>query len=390
MSSTDGGPGLGLRPLGPGATVSVVMPIRNEATFIDRSLSAVLAQDVDPERLEVIVVDGDSDDGTADVVRDLLRSAPHRSTVIVNPARIVPVSMNLALAAATGDVVVRVDGHCVIDPDYVSRCLELLEDRGVECVGGPMVTVADGPVGEAIAVAQSSRAGVGGVAFRTSEAEALVDTVAFGAYRREVFERIGGFDEALVRNQDDELNLRLTKAGGRILMHPAVRSTYFSRGDLRSLARQYSGYGRYKVAVMRKHRTVPSVRHLVPAAFVGAVAGSLVAAAALRRPWVGATVVVPYAATVAVAAGAAARPARVRTSQVAAAMSTMHVAYGTGFLLGVGDVLRGSGPGAATTRTAGPAPSLAGVPTGGRRRVHDVGVDDSAGDRPMPSPGGRP
>lgn len=323
--------GLQLRPLPPEPTVAVIMPICNEATFIDQSLGAVLSQSVPPS--EVIVVDGHSDDGTPDAVRSFA-AAHHRDVVVIdNPQRIVPVSMNLGLVQAAADVVIRVDGHCVIANDYVERCLEVLADTGAECVGGPMETIGETKTAAAIAAAQSSKFGVGGVAFRTSESAGLVDTLAFGAYRREVFDRIGGFDEDFVRNQDDELNLRLTRAGGRIWMDPSIRSAYFSRGDLAGLWRQYHGYGYYKVRVMRKHRTVPSLRHLVPAAFVAGTASAVAVSAVRRSPAPAALALAPYLAGAAASSVAAATDdARPRT--IAAATATMHTAYGLGWWAG--------------------------------------------------------
>jgi SAM-dependent methyltransferase len=335
----DAAAGMGLPPLPADPSVSVVMPIRNEGAFIEESLGAVLAQvDVDPP--EVVVVDGHSDDGTPDRVRQVAEAHGATVTVLDNPQRIVPVSMNLALAEVTGDVVVRVDGHCVIAPDYLRRCLDSLAATGVECVGGPMETVGETPDARAIAAAQSSRVGVGGVAFRTSTRAAFVDTLAFGAYRREVFDRIGLFDEELVRNQDDELNLRLTRAGGRIWMDPSVRSTYYSRGTIKGLWRQYHGYGFYKVRVMQKHRTVPSPRHLVPAAFVAGVAGAVGLAVVRRSPWPAAAVLAPYAAVVGAASRATARQAGASTPTVALATATMHTAYGLGWWAGAARALR--------------------------------------------------
>lgn len=330
-------PRFDLPPLPADPTVTVVMPVRNEAAFLDRSLGAVLTQ-VGVARPQVIVVDGDSDDGTTDRVRTLADRHGATVDVLVNDRRIVPVSMNLGLAHATGDVIVRVDGHCVIAPDYLHRCLEALRATGDACAGGPMATIGETGEAASIAVAQSSRVGVGGVAFRTSEEAAHVDTLAFGAYRREVFDRIGGFDEDLIRNQDDELNLRLTRAGGRIWMDPSIRSTYFSRGSLAGLWRQYHGYGFYKVRVMRKHRTVPSPRHLVPAAFVGGVAVGAAASVARRSPWPLTAVLGPYAAAVAAGTISAARSSRdeVRSLTVAAAIVTMHAAYGSGWWAGIG------------------------------------------------------
>lgn len=342
--------GLGLPPLPADPKVSVIMPVRNEADFIDRSLGAVLEQ-TGVAVPQVVVVDGHSDDATPDRVARIAAERSVAVELVDNPRRIVPISMNLGLDRVAGDVVVRVDGHCVIAPDYLRCCLDVLQATGAECVGGPMETVGQTPTAAAIAAAQSSRFGVGGVAFRTSTDAGFVDTLAFGAYRREVFDRIGGFDEDLVRNQDDELNLRLTRAGGRIWMDPSVRSTYFSRGTLRGLWRQYHGYGFYKVRVMRKHRTVPSVRHLVPAAFVVGVAGSLALSAVRRSPWPALAVLVPYGAGVATSSVAAADPARgVAAGPVAVATATMHAAYGLGWWAGALRELTGRSQHAADRR----------------------------------------
>lgn len=324
------GPGLGLPPLPDRPRVTIVMPVRNAAASLPESLGAVLRQTRPPD--QVVVVDGDSEDGTAELARRLLDDSDDIDhAVVVNERRIVPVSLNRALERATGDVVIRVDGHCVVDDDYVEACIDVLRETGAECVGGPLRTVGIGDQAEAIAIAQSSRFGVGGVAFRTSREARLVDTLAFGAYRREVFGQLGEFDEALVRNQDDEFNLRLTRAGGRIWMDPRVGSTYYSRGTLRKLAQQYFEYGYFKVRVMRKHRTVPSPRHLVPAAFVGALVVTALLAAIGRRRWplglLTGTYVTATGAS-AVAASPRGRPGLVPL--VAVAVATMHLAYGLG------------------------------------------------------------
>lgn len=343
--------GLGLPALPTDPTVSVILPVRNEGRFIEQSLSAVLHQS-HPQRLEAIVVDGHSSDDTTRSATRLASNSAIPVTVLDNPQRIVAVSMNLGLERATGDVVIRVDGHCVIAPDYVARCLDVMRETGAECVGGPMETVGETPTAAAIAAAQSSRFGVGGVAFRTSGRPGLVDTLAFGAYRREVFERIGGFDESLVRNQDDELNFRLTRAGGRIWMDPAIRSTYFSRGTLVGLWRQYHGYGFYKVPVMRKHRTVASPRHLVPAAFVAATGASLVLAVLRRSPLPAALVLSPYTVALVVSSVSAATH-EARPATIAGATATMHVAYGLGWWSGAVREIQRSVRGATAARARG-------------------------------------
>lgn len=318
--------------------ITVIMPIRNEADFIERSLGAVLDQ-LGVEGVQVIVVDGDSDDDTPEIVREVADQRGRPVEIITNPDRIVPISLNLGLERANGDVIVRVDGHCIIAPDYLRSCIEVLRDTGDACVGGPMETIGQTSEARAIAAAQSSPIGVGGVAFRTSEDAAHVDTLAFGAYRREVFEQIGTFDEKLVRNQDDEFNLRLTRAGGRLWMDPRIRSTYFSRGTITGLWRQYHGYGFYKVAVMRKHRSVPAWRHLVPAVFVAAIL-TTVLNGVLRRRWRPFLVLGATYGTMVVANAASLGEDDSPASTIAIATSTMHTAYGIGFWAGIWRVPR--------------------------------------------------
>lgn len=336
--------GLGLEPLPADRDpfITVVMPVRNEADFIERGVRAVLDQDYPTDLLEIIVADGMSDDGTPDLVRALAASHPDRSlTVLANPDRIVPTGLNLALAQARGDLVIRVDGHCEIEPGYLRRCVDVSRATGAECVGGPIHTIGADSTARSIAAAQSSRFGVGGVAFRTSEEPGSVDTLAFGAYRREVFEQIGTFDEELVRNQDDEFNLRLTRAGGVIWMDPSIRSTYYARGDLRSLFRQYHQYGLYKVRVMQKHRTVPSLRHLVPAVFVLGLAGAAGLSLARRRVWPIAAAAGPYLGLTLYSSVHASRDEDVALGEVAAATVAMHVGYGSGTWRGVWRFRRG-------------------------------------------------
>lgn len=314
------------------------MPIRNEADFIARSLTAVLRQDYPAERVEVLVVDGMSDDATREEVYRTVAANPDSPlvTILDNPGRIVPTAMNLALARARGEIIVRVDGHCEIAPDYLRRCVEALTKTHADCVGGPMRTIGNNVIARAIALAQSSPFGVGGVAFRTGRSEGgYVDTVAFGAYRHEVFERIGGFDEELVRNQDDELNFRLIQAGGKIWLDPAIRSVYYSRASLHSLWHQYYQYGLYKVRVIQKRGAVPSWRHLVPGFFVLALLGSLLLALIARRPQLGLIVAGPYAVATLTASLWTGRRELPTLPLLPPAFATLHLAYGLGFLVGL-------------------------------------------------------
>ncbi|HZW04013.1 MAG TPA: glycosyltransferase family 2 protein [Anaerolineaceae bacterium] len=322
--------------------VTVIMPIRNEQNFIAQSLGAVLAQDYPADRMEVLVADGMSDDGTQAEVQRMAADDP-RVRLLDNPGRIVPVGLNIALTQAHGEIVVRVDGHCVIAPDYVRRCVEHLESDGVDGVGGAMETIGADIPSQAVALAMSSLFGVGGSAFRTvKNRRMLVETVPFPAYRMETIHRNGLFDEEMVRNQDDEYNYRLLKNGGRILLSPDIRSRYYSRSTLGKLWRQYFQYGYWKVRVLQKHPRQLRFRQFVPPVFViGLVGSALLALLApagneLLSKWLflgisGAYLAVNLAASIQVAAHNGWR----YLLYLPLAFAILHVAYGSGFLVGL-------------------------------------------------------
>jgi glycosyltransferase involved in cell wall biosynthesis len=317
--------------------VSVIMPVRNETAYIERSLGTVLAQDYPADRLEILVVDGMSRDGTREAVLTHAAADP-RVRLLDNPAGIVPPGLNIGIAQARGEIVVRVDGHCEIAPDYVRRCVEHLlaghEGRPVEAVGGPIETIGETDEAAAIALAMSSWFGVGGSAFRTiKDRPLLVETVAFPAYRRSTLQRLGPFDEELVRNQDDEYNYRLLKSGGRILLSPDVRSRYYSRGNLRSLWRQYYQYGYWKVRVMQKHPRQMRARQFAPPAFVAGLFGSA-ALGLLFRPFralLGAVVALYLVANVV----ASLSLGREHAPRLLVIHPILHLSYGLGFLVGL-------------------------------------------------------
>lgn len=317
--------------------VSIIMPVRNEGAYIERSLGAVLGQDYPPERTEVLVIDGMSTDGTRDHIR--ARQAAHpRLRLIDNPRHIVPPGLNIGIAQSRGDIIVRVDGHCEIAPDYVSRCVEHLLGDDVDAVGGPIETVGETGEAQAIALAMSSWFGVGGSAFRTvKDRPMLVETVAFPAYRRQTLERLGPFDEQLVRNQDDEYNYRLLKNGGRILLSPDIRSRYYSRSGLRSLWRQYYQYGYWKVRVMQKHPRQMRWRQFVPPAFVAGMMGTA-ALGLLFRPfrWFGALIAGIYLAADVLASLSLGREhGRRYIPRLLIIHPALHLSYGLGFLVGL-------------------------------------------------------
>jgi len=218
--------------------------------------------------MEILVVDGRSDDGTREIVEQLSQ-ADHRIKILDNPRRIVPTGINIGLKAARGDLFIRVDGHAEVAPDFVRKSIQCLREHpDAWVVGGYIETVADDYIGRVIASAMRSPIGVGNSRFRLGDYEGWVDTLAFGTHYKWIVDKIGYFDEELVRNQDDEFNLRIILAGGKIWMSKSIRSKYFSRGSLRKLWRQYFQYGFWRIRTLQKHKRPATFRQLVPLLFV--------------------------------------------------------------------------------------------------------------------------
>jgi glycosyltransferase involved in cell wall biosynthesis len=334
--------------------VSVIVPCRNERAHI-ASFCADLARQTLPDgrAVQVLIADGRSDDGTRELLQSLCAGDP-RLQLIDNPQRIVSSGLNRAIDAARGEVVVRMDVHTAYAPDYIAECVAALQTTGATCVGGPWRPVGDGWPQAAIALAFQSRFGSGGAASRRVDFSGPVDTVYLGAWRRDELLRLGGFDESLVRNQDDELNLRIVRAGGSVWQSANIRSSYTPRGSFAALFRQFHQYGYWKVPVIRKHRLPASPRHLAPFALLAGLAGLAALAPWLmlaRAALVG--VLSVYALTALFNGAALARaPHRLRdTVCIAAAIACMHLGYGLGFGLALVELLiLQRTPGAAATR----------------------------------------
>lgn len=333
--------------------VSVIAPCRNEAAYIDAFCDAALAQCLPAGWLmEVLVADGLSDDGTRQRLHE--RAATDARLVVVdNPGRIVSTSLNACLGRARGAVIVRMDIHTRFAPDYVAECIAALERTGADNVGGPWVARGHDAMSRAIAAAFQCRWVVGGARSRDTAYEGAVDTVYLGCWPRATLARVGGFDEILVRNQDDEHNLRLRLAGGRIWQSPRIRSWYVPRGSLRQLFRQQYQYGYWRPFVLRKHGQPGSLRQLVPMVFVAACALCALAAPWFRAPlaWLLGT----YAAYVLTASVLAAWQAGAWgvLPRLPGVIAAYHLGYGLGTWRGLWDLLRGrrvSGASAKITR----------------------------------------
>jgi glycosyltransferase involved in cell wall biosynthesis len=247
--------------------VSVIIPCRNEVKHIEACVNSVLAQKAVKGGIEIIVADGMSTDGTRDILARLATGNPNL-TVLDNSACIKPHGANAAIRAARGSYIAIMDAHHRYAEDYLHQAVAALNVTGVDNVGGAMYCEGEGYVQRAVAAAFHHPFSVGGALWHNPEYEGPADTVYGGVYRREVFDKIGLFDEDLVRNQDDELNLRLVRSGGRIWQTPKMKSWYSPRSSLKSLFKQYFQYGYWKVKVIRKHKLPASIRHLAPGLFV--------------------------------------------------------------------------------------------------------------------------
>jgi len=321
--------------------VSVILPCRNEARNIRSTLESVVASDFPKDQLELLVVDGQSDDGTREIVFEFSKRHPW-ITLLDNVRRITPSAMNIGIQSAQGQIVIRMDAHNVYPANYVSGLVTWLVRSKADNVGGISIVrpANQTPKAHAIAFALSHPWGVGNSHFRIGAAEPKwVDTVPFGCYWREVFDRIGLYNEALVRNQDDELNHRLIKHGGRILLVPEIMSFYTARESLGKLCVMYFQYGYFKPLAVRTIGAVMTARQLVPSAFVM----SLVLTASLA-PWsymmavLFKAIVIPYATLDLSISLHAALERSVRCGLWSVVVfPILHMSYGIGYLKGILD-----------------------------------------------------
>ena len=327
--------------------ISVIVPCRNERHHIDTFCDSALHQAL-PEgwRMEVLIADGDSNDGTRERLALRCASDP-RLVVVDNPGRIVSTGLNACLAKAQGTIIARLDVHTQFAPDYLAQCIETLERTNADNVGGPWVAKGTGPTGSAIAAAFQCRWVVGGALSRDTRYEGEVDTVYLGCWPRSVFDRFGLFDETLVRNQDDEHNLRLRLGGARIWQSPRVRSIYQPRNSLGHLFAQQRQYGYWRPFVMRKHGQPGSARQLVPALFVAAATACVLAAWWSALPLGG--LVLAYAFYIAIATASAARSANKwqLAARLPVVIAAFHIGYGLGTWRGLWDIARAKTPSSA-------------------------------------------
>ncbi len=329
--------------------VSVVVPVLNEAAHLRSAVGQLLGQAY-AGPLEVVLALGPSADATDAVAAELAAGDP-RVRLVPNPTGRTPAGLNRAIAAASYDVIVRVDGHAFVPDNYVDVAVETLSRTGADNVGGIMAATGETPFEQAVARAMTSRLGVGAASFHVGGEEGPALTVYLGAFRRSALERVGGYDESMVRAQDWEMNRRIRETGGLVWFTPGMRVTYRPRSTLAALARQYFEYGRWRREIVRRHPETVSARYLAaPVAVLGVVLGTLLGLLSAGGPaWLAIGWLAPlaYALLVLVGGLVVGRGLALRAwVWLPLVLATMHLAWGMGFLTSPRRLVGGSGQGA--------------------------------------------
>ena len=255
--------------------VTIILPVKNEKQYISSALNSIFSQNYPENKIEILIADGCSEDGTTEIIKNFQKN--HLNIKLIeNFGEIVSEGFNLALSQSIGEYILRIDGHSELPPNYLKNCIELMIKGKADIVGGCIETLSSGVVGRAISVTQASFFGVGGVKFRNSQQSkaGFVDTLAFGLHKRELFAELGGYDEEMIYNQDDEFNFRVTQAGKKIWMNPILKTKYIARSNYKKLFKQYFNYGLYKVRGFQKRGRIFSIRHLIPSLFLGGLLSS--------------------------------------------------------------------------------------------------------------------
>ncbi|MEU5770000.1 glycosyltransferase family 2 protein [Streptomyces asoensis] len=314
--------------------VSVIMPVLDEERHLRGAVQAILAQEYAGE-MEVVIAIGPSKDRTEEIAAELVaETASHgnkRVHTVPNPTGRTPAALNAAIKASRHPVVVRVDGHGMLSPNYIATAVRLLEETGAQNVGGIMHAEGENDWEHAVAAAMTSKIGVGNAAFHTGGQAGPAETVYLGVFRREALEQQGGYNEEFVRAQDWELNFRIREAGGLIWFSPELKVSYRPRPSVRALAKQYKDYGRWRHVVARYHEGSINLRYLAPPVAVCAIAAGIVVGAVLTP--LGFVVPAGYLAAITAGSLPAGRglPLKARL-RIPVALATMHMSWGFGFL----------------------------------------------------------
>jgi succinoglycan biosynthesis protein ExoA len=313
--------------------VSIIVPVYNEAAYIKQCLESILRNEYPRDRFEILVIDGGSTDGTHEIIEQMAKQYP-QIIILKNYKRIQSVAMNIGIRNSRGEIIIRMDAHTLYAPDYIHRCVELLETTEAANVGGPQRAVGTNYISNAIAIAITVPFGIGNAYFRYAEREMWVDTVYLGAWRKSTLEALGGFNEEWVVNEDYELNYRLRKAGGRILLSPKIKCWYYVRPSLKALARQYLRYGFWRAKTVVTYPDSLRWRQLAPP---GLVISLLLSLGILPVKWM-LGIIAPalyLAANLLASTWTASRKGCKYLPLLPFVFATIHLSWGIGFLVGL-------------------------------------------------------
>ncbi|HAT4248991.1 glycosyltransferase family 2 protein [Clostridium perfringens] len=257
-------------------SVSVIIPIRNEERYIKKCLESLMNQDFSKNDMEIIFVDGLSEDRTVEILTEYIEKYSGLISVLENKNKTVPYGMNIGIKKSKGKFIIRMDAHSEYNNDYISKCVYFLNNTKADNVGGVAETKSKGFVGKAIAMMLSSPFGVGNSSFRINGKDGYVDTVPFGAFKRDVFDKYGFYDERLTRNQDNEMNYRIRKNGGLIYLSNDIKLTYYSRDTLKGIGNMAFKNGMWNIITYYLCPGSMSVRHFIPLVFVTSIIGSII------------------------------------------------------------------------------------------------------------------
>jgi len=316
--------------------VSLIVPMKNECFFIEKCLQSMKNQEYSPEKFEVIVFDGLSEDDSWKLAEKYENQIKNFS-LLSNPKVSQSAAWNKGIQMAKGDIIGIVSAHAELAEDYISNAVETLQRTGADLVGGPTNAIAEGDLSKAIAAALNSPFGVGDAQFHYTEKEIETDTVFMGLCWKSLYVRIGGFDEEMIRNQDDEFSYRLLKHGGRIICNPKIKSKYYSRATLNGLWKQYFQYGFYKVRVLQKHHAQMRLRQFIPFLFVLGLIFSILLTLVHPLGWIilafvaGSYLFLNFVFSVLITM----KEGRNLLFYIPLAFTIMHVGYGVGFIFGL-------------------------------------------------------
>jgi glycosyltransferase involved in cell wall biosynthesis len=336
--------------------VSYVMPVLNEAAYLEAAVRSILTQDY-PGEVELVLALGPSTDGTAEIVERLVK-ADHRIRVVENPGMDIPIGLNLAIAASRFPVIVRVDAHTELAPGYTTRGVDALQRTGAASLGGIMVATGKPGFQAAVAHAYNSRFGLGGGAYHGENAhEGPAESAYMGIFRRDILDQVGGFDETLRRGEDWELNYRLRKAGHIVWLDPGLRVSYWPRSSAGKLARQFRATGIWRGELVRRLGRGNSARFFAPPILLVNLAIAVIflplhltGVFAGILGWITALAYVGPVAYLGllVAAAVSGHGTLAERLRFAAVLAIMHLSWGAGFIVGL---VRGAGDAVDTSRT---------------------------------------